>query len=116
MQQSRRSIGPPMLKELVLEASRSLARLDANRLDELVISCRALSSNLDTWKSADRAWLASEAGYAAREMVAFAAVLDATRANIRVMRQVTEFQKELPQYGPVAGHSGLATEAKHGDN
>lgn len=116
MQQPRRSTGGPALRELVLEASRSLARLDAKRLDELAISCRALSRKLDTSRFGEGHWLASEAGYATRELVALAHILDATRANMRVMRQLTKFQKELPEYGPIAGKGGPATETKHGDN
>lgn len=116
MQHPRQSTGRPALRELVLEASRSLAQLDANRLDELAISCRALIRDVEPSKSVGRGCLASEVSDAAREMVAFARVLDATRANMRVMRQMMEFQKELPEYGPVAGEGWLATETKHGDN
>ena len=37
----------PELKELVAEASRALARLDAARLEELALSCEALNRDLD---------------------------------------------------------------------
>ena len=33
----------PELKELVVEASRALARLDADRLEEMALSCQALN-------------------------------------------------------------------------
>ena len=36
----------PKLKELVVEASRALARLDADRLEELALSCQALNRDL----------------------------------------------------------------------
>ncbi len=38
----------PELKELVVEASRALARLDAPRLEELALSCEALNRDLDS--------------------------------------------------------------------
>jgi hypothetical protein len=38
--------GRPKLKELVVEASRALARLDAERLEELALSCQALNREL----------------------------------------------------------------------
>jgi hypothetical protein len=38
--------GRPKLKELVVEASRALARLDADRLEELALSCQALNREL----------------------------------------------------------------------
>ena len=39
--------GQPELKELVREASRALASLDAGRLEELALSCQALNRELD---------------------------------------------------------------------
>ena len=36
----------PELKELVVEASHALARLDAARLEELALSCQALTRTL----------------------------------------------------------------------
>jgi hypothetical protein len=38
--------GRPKLKELVVEASRALAQLDAERLEELALSCQALNREL----------------------------------------------------------------------
>jgi hypothetical protein len=35
-----------LLKDLVIEASRALARLDADRLEELALSCQALNRDL----------------------------------------------------------------------
>jgi hypothetical protein len=57
------------LKELVVEASRALARLDADRLEELALSCQALNRDL---AQADagmaRAALAVECKEAVREI------------------------------------------------
>ncbi len=71
------------LKELVIEASRALARLDADRLEELALSCQALNRDLPLPASPERAALAVEARAAAGEMAAFARVIEATRANLR---------------------------------
>ena len=38
----------PELKELVAEASRALAQLDAGRLEELALSCQALNRDLQS--------------------------------------------------------------------
>ena len=39
----------PELKALVVEASLALARLDADRLEELALSCQALNRDLSAW-------------------------------------------------------------------
>jgi len=47
--------GRPKLKELVVEASRALAQLDAERLEELALSCQALNRELARSDPAQRA-------------------------------------------------------------
>src|ERR1039458_6427376 len=68
----------PELKELVVEASRALARLDADRLEELALSCQALNRALVPANAEESAVLASQAREAAGEMAVFARVLEAT--------------------------------------
>jgi hypothetical protein len=46
LQEMGESGGRPKLKELVVEASRALARLDADRLEEFALSCQALNRDL----------------------------------------------------------------------
>ena len=41
----------PELKELVVEASRALARLDTARLEELALSCQALTRDTEARKT-----------------------------------------------------------------
>ena len=74
----------PELKELVVEASRALARLDADRLEELALSCQALNRDLAPAerRRSGRCWLA-RLSEAAGDMAVFARVLEATRANLK---------------------------------
>jgi aminopeptidase N len=78
----------PELKELVLEASRSLARLDADRLEELALSCQALNRELTPMSPAQRVSLARQSRAALGDMATFARVLEATRANLNVMNRL----------------------------
>ncbi len=61
----------PELKELVVEASRSLARLDADRLEELALSCQALNRDIAPAGTKQRAELARQAREAAGDMATF---------------------------------------------
>jgi hypothetical protein len=120
--------GRPLLKELVVEASRALARLDADRLEELALSCQALNRDLvqsDTVQEDGdgRAALAREAREAAGDMAVFARVLEATRANLNVMNRLRELRAGSLEYGE--GHAKYGgpqmpewrrTESGHGDN
>jgi hypothetical protein len=83
----------PELREIVAEASRALALLDADRLEELARCCQAL--NRDPLGltglargDAERADIVRQAREAAGEMAVFARVLDATRANLTVMKRL----------------------------
>lgn len=99
MQVSRRSAAVPALKELVAEASRALAQLDADRLEELALSCQALNRDPLPAGADDRALLNRQAHEAANEMAVFARVLDATRANLQVMNRVRALRAGRLEYG-----------------
>lgn len=98
----------PRLKDLVAEASQALSRLDAERLEELALSCQALNRDLvlgdrtnadqDTRKA-----LAAECREAVGDMAVFARVLDATRANLHVMNRLRELREGRLEYrgGPL---------------
>jgi hypothetical protein len=103
----------PGLKDLVVEASQALARLDADRLEELALSCRALNRELGPPGAAGRRALASEAREAAGDMAIFARVLDATRANLNVLRRLRDLRLGLARYGE--SHREW-TEGGYGDN
>jgi hypothetical protein len=99
----------PALKDIVSEAARSLARLDAARLEELALSCQALNrdlvrdSNCDAGsdlpiKKEQRVRLAAEARAARREMTVFARVLEATRANVQVIERLRALRSGTLEY------------------
>jgi aminopeptidase N len=108
----------PELKRLVSEASQALARLDAERLEELALSCQALNRELAHLNPEGRAALARQAAEAAGDMAVFARVLDATRANLNVMNRLRELHQGQLEYGgtPVEGRGWIRTESGYGDN
>ena len=106
----------PKLKELVVEASRSLALLDADRLEELALSCEALNRRLAPRDAEARAELAPEAREAAGDMAVFARVLEATRANLRVIRRLRQLRGGCLEYGEQQARGCSPAGGSHGDN
>jgi len=108
----------PELKQLVAEASRALATLDADRLEELALSCQALNRELLWTETADnrtaalaRQSLARQAREAEADMALFDRVLEATRANLKVLRRLRELRSGRFEYG---GPEWAATGSRHG--
>lgn len=100
------------LKALVGEASQALARLDAERLEELALSCRALHRGL---QPGDTQTMTPEAvREARRQMAAFGRVLEVTRGNLEVLRQIRSFEAGLLEYRTPAGPLPAAMEPDHG--
>lgn len=93
----------PELKQLVAEASRALATLDADRLEELALSCQALNRDLmppdASASAANRRRLARQAREATTDMAVFSHVLDATRANLKVLNRLRELRAGRFGYG-----------------
>lgn len=105
----------PKLKELVMEASQALARLDADRLEELSLSCAALNRNLPAADDAEgRKALALDAGEAVADMAVFARVLEATQANLNVMVRLREMRGDRLDYGDRRARGWMPTESSHG--
>ncbi|MGD0730225.1 MAG: hypothetical protein ABR956_03105 [Terracidiphilus sp.] len=104
------------LKEIVAEASRALARLDADRLEELALSCQALNRDLPPAKAEKRAVLAREVKEAAKDMEVLARVLEATRANLNVMNRLRELRAGRLEYGPQHAPRWVHAGSSHGDN
>jgi hypothetical protein len=104
------------LKELVVEASRALARLDADRLEELALSCQALIRELPPASAGERALLASQARESVGEMAIFARVLEATRANVNVMNRLRELRGGRLEYGERTAQGWARTEGGDGNN
>ncbi len=89
----------PELKALVVEASLALARLDADRLEELALSCQALNRDLSAWSGQVRAETARESRELTGEMAVFERVLEATRANLDVMSRLRQMHAGQREYG-----------------
>jgi hypothetical protein len=108
--------GQPELRELVVEASRALACLDAARLEELALSCQALTRGIALERVTPRGELVRQAHEAAEEMAVFARVLDVTRANLNVMNRLRELRARRLEYQERPDRVGVRTENGHGDN
>jgi len=78
----------PDLKSTIREASRALALLDTARLEELAASCRALSGRASLPEAKD----------AASDMAVLSRVLEATRANLEVMRRLSAMRAGRMEY------------------
>jgi hypothetical protein len=107
------------LKEVVAEASSALARLDADRLEELALSCQLLNRELKSGSGVDLGTLAKQAREAAADLAVFGRVLAATRANLNVMNRLRELRAGRPEYAERAGAASRdwkATEGGGGDN
>ncbi len=89
----------PQLKAIVREASEALARLDAARLEELAHSCRLLNRSLP---QLPRNEFAIQVSQAAREMVLLGHVLEATGANLHVMRRLHQLRAGEAAYAESA--------------
>jgi hypothetical protein len=106
----------PLLKELVMEASQALARLDAERLEELALSCQALNRDL-AWMDGDaRLALVPQVKEAAKDMAVFARVLEATRSNLDVMNRLRERRMGQLEYRADSRSEWRPTESGHGNN
>jgi hypothetical protein len=105
----------PELKQIVAEASRALAELDAGRLDELAMSCRALNRDLAQTNAVDRKRLARESRDAAGDMAVFSRVLSVTRANLNVIQRLRELRAGRFEYSEQQARWGQPG-TQHGDN
>lgn len=83
------------LRELVRDAAQSLARLDADRLEELALSCEELNRDLVPGRVEIpvRDPLGME-----RDMAALARVLEATRSNLAVMNRLRKLHARRTEY------------------
>ena len=93
----------PDLRATIREASQALALLDAKRLEELAVSCRVLNGAVSSREVED----------AAAEMAILGRVLDATGANLKVMRRLREVRAGRIEYGEEQAR-GWTAENVHG--
>jgi hypothetical protein len=105
----------PGLKSMLAEATLALAHLDAERLEEMALSCAALVRAVH-WNQCE-AKNPCEAGFGEglQEMAIFARVVEATKANLRVMRKLSEVRATQIEYGPALAASGSG-KSEHGNN
>jgi hypothetical protein len=109
----------PELKQVVAEASRALAQLDAARLEELALSCQALNRELADSGAEDRIQFAQQAREAAKEMAVFARVLNVTRANLNVIQRLLDLRSGRLEYAERPAATNVpwgSPESRHGDN
>jgi hypothetical protein len=106
----------PKLNELIREASRALACLDADRLEELALSCQALNRNPAPRNAAERTALTRQAKEAVGDMAVFGSVLEATRANLKVMNRLRELRAGRLEYKEPESRGWAAGDSGHGDN
>jgi len=104
------------LRELVVEASQALACLDAERLEDLALSCHTFNRCLEAGNPAERAAQAVVAGELVHEMAVFARVMEATRANRNVMRRLRDLYAGRLEYGQRPGPKWTIPENAYGDH
>ena len=109
-------VASPGLKELVVEASRALVRLDAARLEELALCCEALNRSLGPMSAEERRKMARQAREAKSDMAVFARVLEATRANWNVMNRLRELRAGQLEYTERQARGSAGVEAGYGDH
>jgi hypothetical protein len=98
----------PGMKALVAEAVRALAKLDAEKLEELACSCSALNCE------PGQAGNLTEAHETEEEMAALARALESTRANLDVMNRLRDFHASRMEYSVVQSAALQGLEALHG--
>lgn len=113
MQAAVRSIAMPELKQVLAEASRSLALLDADRLEELAASCQRFNRELQDTTRPQQRRLQQHAREASADLAVLARVLEATRANLSVMHRLQELRHGSLEYGRTLS---APTEANHGNH
>lgn len=104
----------PELKEIVVAASRALAQLDADRLEELASSCQALNRELTIATGTAQQELKDQARAAQNDLQIFARVLDVTRANLDVIRRLREIRMGRRGYGDEQARGWTELENVHG--
>ena len=98
----------PELRILVAEATRALALLDAERLQELALSCQTLNRDFEDGRREPGGEMARQARDAQPDMAVFGGVLEATRDNLAVMDRIRTLRRDAPvEYAGPALRSGI---------
>jgi hypothetical protein len=105
------------LKNILVEASHALAHLDAGRLEEMALSCASLVRDVDRDRCEAKNQCESGCGEAMEEMAIFTRVLEATRANLKVMRRLREVSTAQLEYDtPTVSVNASSESDEHGDH
>jgi hypothetical protein len=113
------------IREVVAEASRALALLDADRLEELALACAAFNripvSDAAPMEAEgdgrrDDVDLRRQAREAVGDMRVFARVLDATRTNLTIMRRLRSSREGPIEYSEAQARGWSRTESVNGNN
>jgi hypothetical protein len=103
-------------KDLIVEAAGALARLDADRLEELAEWCKSGSPG----GVSDELTRLASAGAASEDlryqMAVFDRVLEATRVNLNVLRRAGEIRSSLIESGSGTERNLTVAESGYGDD
>jgi hypothetical protein len=103
-------------KSLIVEAAGALARLDADRLEEMALSCEALNRRPvpagSSWSEAATPVLND----LRREIAILARVLEATRVNMNVLRRLGRSRLTAIEYGCGQEKDSMVGEIRNGHN
>jgi hypothetical protein len=105
----------PELRRTLVEASEALARLDADRLEEMALSCEALVSGGEQ-RDGSGCELNCAASDTARELSILGRVIDATKTNLTVLRSLRDRKCARLEYGPLPAGAVSTVEGRHGDH
>jgi hypothetical protein len=112
MPQQEATLVNAKLKSLIQEACSALAQLDADRLEELALSCRALNQSQVFARRTE-----ADVRAACTELSVLKNVLKATKANLEVLERIARL-RERPFANDPQGIPSLAMrrENPYGDN
>jgi len=95
----------PKMRDVLLEASRALANIDADRLEELALSCHALNREQKRSGAAACARVTCEALDSRQELTLLGSILEATQANLRVLRHLRAMHAGIATYADRTGRN-----------
>ena len=101
-------------RNLIVEAAGALARLEADRLEGMALSCEALSGGLIPAACARNEAIALDASDLLHEMKVFAQILEATRANMNVILGLSESRSITIEYGCGSKKNWMVMETRNG--
>ncbi len=101
------------LRRTLVEASKALARLDADRLEELALCCVAL---IETEKLPEVQPAGPATGDAARELSVLNRMLDSTCANLRIMHGLRDGKAHQLEYGTRDARFGAMRGSEDGND